>query len=583
MRGDYSRITFQPDKDYTRVYLQQGRVQLDADWNEQAAIIDARLRSLIRDVIGDAAPAENPGFRIVPDPRGDDFTIRAGHYYVGGLLCRTSQDVKYSQQPYLPDPLEADEEIRAQYAFVYLDVWERSISAVQDPALREVALGGPDTSTRVQTIWQIRLLLDEDDHDAIEQAVETGDGDRLCELFANHPEHQSGRNGDAPAVMVSCASPDAIGDNLLYRVEIHGVDDDFLLIKWSRENASVSYGIRAIEQIQSNRFVAHLQASASGLPRLHPGEWVEIHDDKGELSGTASVLYQVDDTGYGTVTLIGQFSGDLDDMRQPCLRRWDHSGTEDDLREGAVRVRKSGSITLDNGLSVKFDGEGAYQPGDAWVFPLRAEGDQYRYATATPIPAIASGRHTALLALLRRGDVGWHVDYSFHRAVPSLRILEDIRQEAFGALERVEEQQRALDAAVQNLQSLAEMVGPHLSPFYKGGTELEVGDWVAQEADGSISYARPENRGRIVGIIAETDDENGYRIAMYGRVQCKVRDRVHGGQYLAVTKGNSGHLRAATLWDRIFRRDLIVGRALSSFNPERSGQVGMVDIVITRN
>ena len=38
MKGDFSRITFDPKKHYSRVLMQQGRVQLDADWNEQAAI-----------------------------------------------------------------------------------------------------------------------------------------------------------------------------------------------------------------------------------------------------------------------------------------------------------------------------------------------------------------------------------------------------------------------------------------------------------------------------------------------------------------------------------------------------------------
>ena len=38
MKGDYSRDTFDPAKHFTRVLMQQGRVQLDADWNEQAAL-----------------------------------------------------------------------------------------------------------------------------------------------------------------------------------------------------------------------------------------------------------------------------------------------------------------------------------------------------------------------------------------------------------------------------------------------------------------------------------------------------------------------------------------------------------------
>src|SRR5438045_2745266 len=38
MKGDFSRSTFNPGKHYTSVRMQQGRVQTDADWNEQANI-----------------------------------------------------------------------------------------------------------------------------------------------------------------------------------------------------------------------------------------------------------------------------------------------------------------------------------------------------------------------------------------------------------------------------------------------------------------------------------------------------------------------------------------------------------------
>ena len=38
---------------------------------------------------------------------------------------------------------------------VYLDVWERDITSAQDDAIREVALGGADTSARAQIVWQV--------------------------------------------------------------------------------------------------------------------------------------------------------------------------------------------------------------------------------------------------------------------------------------------------------------------------------------------------------------------------------------------------------------------------------------------
>ena len=44
MKGDFSRQTFDPKKHYSAVLMQQGRVQLDADWNEQHAIDRHRSR-----------------------------------------------------------------------------------------------------------------------------------------------------------------------------------------------------------------------------------------------------------------------------------------------------------------------------------------------------------------------------------------------------------------------------------------------------------------------------------------------------------------------------------------------------------
>jgi len=42
MSGDYSRKTFDPLRDFSGVLMQQGRVQLDADWNELVGIISRR-------------------------------------------------------------------------------------------------------------------------------------------------------------------------------------------------------------------------------------------------------------------------------------------------------------------------------------------------------------------------------------------------------------------------------------------------------------------------------------------------------------------------------------------------------------
>ena len=52
MGGDYTRFTFKAKKNHSGVLKQQGRVSLDADWNELAEIKDRRWRSETMDIIG---------------------------------------------------------------------------------------------------------------------------------------------------------------------------------------------------------------------------------------------------------------------------------------------------------------------------------------------------------------------------------------------------------------------------------------------------------------------------------------------------------------------------------------------------
>src|SRR6185312_6961925 len=179
MQGDFSRLTFNPSKHYRSVRMQQGRVQLDADWNEQVDILQHYSEIQLRDLLGTSgAMAATAGFQIIvnektqrpalpPDPadqtlllehsrHGHDLLIKQGNYYVDGILCENERDVLFSEQPSYPGAQIAAH--LDEWNIVYLDVWQRHITAFEDPALREIALGGPDTTTRTQITWQVRML-----------------------------------------------------------------------------------------------------------------------------------------------------------------------------------------------------------------------------------------------------------------------------------------------------------------------------------------------------------------------------------------------------------------------------------------
>mgnify|MGYP000723784951 CR=1 FL=1 len=185
MMGDFSRVTFDPRRQYTRVLMQQGRVQVDADWNEQMAIFWHYWRTLARDLIGPhGGPIANAGFGILTD--GSDFRIGPGRYYVGGLLCENwREDITYFSQDE-NYPLDENEDELPDLPFlVYLDVWERHITYIQDGNIREVALGGPDTATRSQIVWQAKAWSMDDRRreelrDVLDQNIEL---DGLCDIL----------------------------------------------------------------------------------------------------------------------------------------------------------------------------------------------------------------------------------------------------------------------------------------------------------------------------------------------------------------------------------------------------------------
>ncbi len=82
-------------------------------------------------------------------------TVSAGRYYVDGILCENEETVPFDRQPDNPGAEFPRE--RGVFLF-YLDVWERAIGAIEDPELREIALGGSDTTTRARTLAQVKWL-----------------------------------------------------------------------------------------------------------------------------------------------------------------------------------------------------------------------------------------------------------------------------------------------------------------------------------------------------------------------------------------------------------------------------------------
>ncbi|WP_338846067.1 DUF6519 domain-containing protein [Massilia sp. W12] len=186
MKADFSRDSFDPAKHYSRVLQQQGRVMLDADANEQSQIQQYHLRTLARDLIGAyGAPQAAPGFKLALSISSGgvansvpDLQISAGRMYVHGLMLENeSGNVSYFKQPDYTPPVgdglsEAWDSQGARAAFLYLDVSERLVTALDDAQIREPALAGIDTCQRSKLVWQVKSALLEMDGNSLQAYID---------------------------------------------------------------------------------------------------------------------------------------------------------------------------------------------------------------------------------------------------------------------------------------------------------------------------------------------------------------------------------------------------------------------------
>ena len=414
MHGDFTRDTFDPTKHYSCVLMQQGRVMLDADWNEQTSIFLRYLRTLAVDVFGPhAGPSANLGFEIIGNltdpalqnklaPLGldpdrlnsvkasigeSDMLIAPGRYYVDGLLVENEKPILYTEQ--LGYPFDDDTTLKALRGFqggmlLYLDVWERDVTFLQDESLREVALGGPDTCSRAQVVWQLRVLRQPPNAYTFScnsiSLLSTAHGT----LRAQVPQ------GKAPSDL--CVIPPQSRyrgvENRLYRVEIHrsgtaSGDANAATFKWSRDNGSVAFPIHSLKDNK-----AKLQSlGRDRRTTLNSGDWVELLDEHIVASGAAGTLVQVEtppDLDTRTVTLKPPGNAKLTeyddgDPLRPMLRRWDHPGNLDEF-SGALAVTAqpngadglpNGWIELEDGVQIWFAQNQNYSSGDYWLIPAR--------------------------------------------------------------------------------------------------------------------------------------------------------------------------------------------------------------------
>lgn len=466
MGGDYSRDSFDALRDNAALLLQQGRPATDADWNEMVRTLVRRQRSETVDTIGRAVvPRETEnGFQI--RIAGAGIEIGRGRYYLAGMqlechgsanfggseitlsdpvLDRSRNDgtgpegilnelispasgdfLDYMQQPYWPTPTPAPPDGQA---LAYVVAWEREVTALHAPEILEPALGGIDSSTRLQTVWQVRLA----ENISSTATCSTPDTDLGITGWEDEIAPSSARL-DTDTIAIDdpenpCLVPPSDGytglESQLYRVELHTVGNNQTnaFFKYSRENASVAAAIETIA-VTADRITVD-RIGRDEILRFNEGDWVEVTDDHREFNHRSGQLLRVAVVNEETRQIELESTIDADlipsgapgdtlSSRHSRLIRWDQSGTvrlEDGTEwvnldaaasSGLIPVPPAGTrVILESGIVVNFStaaGDGRYREMDYWLFAARTAGTQIERLRNAPPDGIH--RHISRLAIL---------------------------------------------------------------------------------------------------------------------------------------------------------------------------------------
>ena len=242
MKTEISRDSHRPEKRYSGVYQQQGRMITDADWNEMVDILKGRLDDALKDVVGSGSPLH----RHAVDNSTDPPNLQWGAVYVDGIQAAIRPDdgatlhpvFEYAHQLDFPSPPATT----GDYLF-YVDVWERTVTHLMDERLRDKGLHGADTCTRKQTVAQVKWCPDGVDPE--QSPINPSKGDAQLSLTLLQKSTQ-------PDTCDPCAADvdvdSTIGD-YLFRVEVHDVkgnadDPTEITLKWSGENAAEHYALK---------------------------------------------------------------------------------------------------------------------------------------------------------------------------------------------------------------------------------------------------------------------------------------------------------------------------------------------------
>jgi hypothetical protein len=308
------------------------------------------------------------------------------------LVTYTTQPDYLDPQPFLPGASPVND----FFYLAYICVSDLHRTADDDPALREVALGGPDTAARLKTLWQVRLMpIVPDPTGGLPTCDVRLDGwDEMVRPSTAKLRVRS--NPDAP-IDDPCLLPPGAGyrglENQLYRFEIHEYDEstDSGTFKWSRENGSVVTTVQSIDALE----VGVRDLGRDVKLGFATGDWVEIFDDSHALKRLPGVVVQIEVDPDRLVMTVptGTDLSVVSIARNAKVRRWDG--------ENVQPVVTDEWIEIEQGVEVYFSG-GLMRTGDYWVAPARTTTGDVEWPTQTDgsaVPLLSMGVSTAYCRL----------------------------------------------------------------------------------------------------------------------------------------------------------------------------------------
>ncbi|WP_428339393.1 DUF6519 domain-containing protein [Mycobacterium sp.] len=386
--ADVAKLSYDPARQYQGLVKLQGRVALEADDNEQRLIDHEERRKELIDIIGPAGTPDN-GYALTAS--GTDITVGIGTMYVGGLRVELDQPITLAHQPDWLDqpPLAAPV---PGHAVLMLE--ETDVSAVEDPALAEVALGGPDSAARTRLLQRITVLPTQssdcgqaliDDESGWKEAGLVFDKDTMALKSVS----RIAVAWDAPTEKANPCEPTSTGgylgaDNQLIRVQItHVAQDGTFDLVWGYDNASMLYRITA--DASATPVLTLQRSPVDDYHRPRTNQAVQVLRSTATLASTDGAIEGYVAAHNGVIGVLGsQYDPDTKTMQFPTALPAEYTDPKQTpqlyLRvwEELLTGRQLGqTITLTGtGLSVTLSSAVAGSPlhiGDFWSIAVRPD------------------------------------------------------------------------------------------------------------------------------------------------------------------------------------------------------------------